>query len=537
MRTRTRAFVRGAVVSLAAITMTLTVSVIPAAAATTVTSFTPPSGPPGTLVTVTGSGFTAGTGVSSVTFHGVATTYNVADDQHLTATVPIGATTGKIAVTASGGTGTSSTDFVVPVNPVISGFSPSTGPPGTPVTITGSGFTGVKEVRFNGTATTFNFLSDAQVATTVPSGATTGKITLTTTSGTTTSASNFTVSSSSAPTISGFSPSSGVIGATVTINGNHFTGVNGVRFNGTSASFAFVNDGRATATVPNGATTGRITLTTATGTATSASDFTVTGSSAPTISGFSPSSGAIGSTVTINGNHFTAVSGVRFNGTSAAFVFVNDGRVTATVPSGATTGRITVTTPGGTATSSSNFTVTGSSAPTISGFSPSSGVAGTSVTINGNHFTAVSGVRFNGTSAAFVFVNDGRVTATVPSGATTGRITVTTPGGTATSSSNFTVQGGGNHERSVFLSISGRYASGRVSVDDGYSACLSNVPVVIKRFHHGDWHWVTTTSTKSDGSYKALIGGKNGGYKAKAKKITLVNGAICQGDQSATVHH
>ena len=159
------------------------------------------------------------------------------------------------------------------------------------------------------------------------------------------------------------------------------------------------------------------------------------------------------------------------------------------------------------------------------------------MTINGNHFTAVSSVRFNGTSAAFVFVNDGKVTATVPTGATTGRITVTTPGGTATSSSNFTVQGGGNHERSVFLSISGRYASGRVSVDDGYSACLSNVPVVIKRFHHGDWHWVTTTSTKSDGSYKALIGGKNGGYKAKAKKITLVNGAICQGDQSGTVHH
>ena len=157
-------------VSLAAITMTLTVSAIPAAAATTVTSFTPPSGPPGTLVTVTGSGFTAGTGVSSVTFHGVGTTFNVADDQHLTATVPIGATTGKIAVTSSGGVGTSATDFVVPVNPVISGFSPSSGPPGTPVTITGSGFTGVNGVRFNGTSATFNFLSDAQVATTVPVG-------------------------------------------------------------------------------------------------------------------------------------------------------------------------------------------------------------------------------------------------------------------------------------------------------------------------------------------------------------------------------
>ena len=537
MRTRTRAFVRGAIVSLVVIMMTLTVSVTPAAAATTVTSFTPASGLPGTLVTVTGSGFTAGTGVSSVTFKGVGTTFNVADDQHLTATVPIGATTGRIVVTASGGTGTSTTDFVVPKSPVISGFSPSTGPPGTSVTITGTGFTGVNSVRFNGTSATFNFQSDAQVTTTVPSGATTGKIQLTTTSGTTTSAANFTVSSSSAPTISGFSPSSGAIGATVTINGNHFTGVNGVRFNGTSASFAFVNDGRATATVPNGATTGRITLTTATGTATSASDFTVTGSSAPTISSFSPSSGAIGSTVTINGNHFTAVSGVRFNGTSAAFVFVNDGRVTATVPAGATTGRITVDDTRG---NRDELFELHRHRKQRADHKRLLALERRRRNIGHDqreplHRRQRRAVQRNlgGIRLRERREGDGDRSQRRDDGEDHGR----DPGGTATSSSNFTVQGGGNHERSVFMSISGRYASGRVSVDDGYSACLSNVPVVIKRFHHGDWHWVTTTSTKSDGSYKALIGGKNGGYKAKAKKITLVNGAICQGDQSATVHH
>jgi hypothetical protein len=134
-------------------------------------------------------------------------------------------------------------------------------------------------------------------------------------------------------------------------------------------------------------------------------------------------------------------------------------------------------------------------------------------------------------------VNDDKVTATVPSGATTGRITVTTTGGTATSGSTFTVTGGGSHHRSVYLSISGRYASGSVGVDDGYSACSSNVPVVIKRFHHGEWHWLTTTSTTSDGSYRALIGKKDGRFIARAKKITLVNGAICEGHRSSVVHH
>ena len=244
----------------------------------------------------------------------------------------------------------------------------------------------------------------------------------------------------------------------------------------------------------------------------------------------------MGTSVTINGNHFTGATSVRFNGTSASFSVANDRADHDQRPRGATTGRITVTTPSGTATSVSNFTVTGGSAPTISSFSPSSGAVGTSVTINGNHFTGATSVRFNGTSASFSFVNDDRVTATVPAGATTGRITVTTPSGTATSGSNFTVTGGGSHDRSVVLSISGRYASGHVGVNDGYSACSSNVPVVIKRLHHGEWHWVTTTSTHTDGDYRALIGGKDGRYRAKAKKITLVNGTICEGQQSSTVH-
>jgi hypothetical protein len=99
------------------------------------------------------------------------------------------------------------------------------------------------------------------------------------------------------------------------------------------------------------------------------------------------------------------------------------------------------------------------------------------------------------------------------------------------------VEGGGSHERSISLTVFGRYASGQVSVSDGYSACSSNVPVVIKRYRHGRWHWVTTTSTGSDGRYRALIGKGQGRFRARAKRITLVNGAICDGDQSPIFHH
>lgn len=79
-------------------------------------------------------------------------------------------------------------------------------------------------------------------------------------------------------------------------------------------------------------------------------------------------------------------------------------------------------------------------APAIGSFSPAKGKAGASVTISGSGFTGTTAVKFNGKAATFKINADNKLTATVPSGATSGTISVTTPGGTATSSSSFTVQ-------------------------------------------------------------------------------------------------
>src|SRR5207245_2696895 len=78
---------------------------------------------------------------------------------------------------------------------------------------------------------------------------------------------------------------------------------------------------------------------------------------APTITSFTPTSGPVGTPVTITGTNFTGASAVRFNGTSANFTATSSTSISATVPSGATTGPLSVTTPGGTATSASSFTV------------------------------------------------------------------------------------------------------------------------------------------------------------------------------------
>ena len=83
--------------------------------------------------------------------------------------------------------------------PTISGFSPPSGPVGTPVTINGTGLTGTTGVSFNGTSVgsgNFAVVSDIQITATVPQGATTGQISVTTPGGTPTSSTDFAVTGS-----------------------------------------------------------------------------------------------------------------------------------------------------------------------------------------------------------------------------------------------------------------------------------------------------------------------------------------------------
>ena len=160
--------------------------------------------------------------------------------------------------------------------PTISGFSPSHGPIGMPVTINGAGFTGATFVKFFGTNAVYTVSSDIQISTTVPAGAGSGTISVTTPAGTATSSASFTVDASPTPTITGFAPPSGPRSTPVTITGTGFTGTSLVEFSGTTATYTVTDDLHISTSVPSGATTGPITVTTPGGTATSPTSFTVT---------------------------------------------------------------------------------------------------------------------------------------------------------------------------------------------------------------------------------------------------------------------
>ncbi len=147
----------------------------------------------------------------------------------------------------------------------------------------------------------------------------------------------------------------GNVGATVNVLGQGFNGATAVKFGGVAAtSFTKVSDTFLTAIVPTGAITGKITVTEGATTLTSAQTYSVKAK----LTSFTPSSGPVGTLVTINGTGLKQVSKVTFNNvTATSFTVVSDSKVTATVPTGATTGKIVVTNPAGTATSATSFTV------------------------------------------------------------------------------------------------------------------------------------------------------------------------------------
>jgi len=307
--------------------------------------------------------------------------------------------------------------------PYITSFTPSSGPSGTTVTITGNYFTGATAVRFGGVAaTSYTINSPTEITAQLSSGAT-GQVTVTTSYGTGKSQSAFIFLSP--PTITSFTPASGFSGSTLTISGTNFTGATDVRLGGVAARAFTVNSPtQITVTVGAGAS-GDVSVTTPIGTA-SKSGFTHLGPMV--IYSFSPTSAQTGQTITINGMNFKNVSNVTLGGVAVAgFTVVSPTTITVTVGNGAS-GSVQIVASGG--PSLAGFTYIPPS-PIISSFIPTTGTTGDTITITGSDFNVVSSVSFGGTAAtSFTVVSPTTIKAVAGSGAS-GDVSVTTPGGTA----------------------------------------------------------------------------------------------------------
>ncbi len=234
-------------------------------------SFTPGSGPIGTVVTVTGAGLNEQSPHPAVTVGaGTVTSFGTVSPGTLSFTVPGTATTGFITVTTTNGSISSAQLFYLP--PSISSFTPTAGGPGTIVIISGNNFTNASAVSFNGTpAAAFGVTNNSTIGAIVPGGITSGTISVTTPGGTATSTEVFL----GPPSIINFTPTHGSAGTNVTITGLNFTNATAVLFNGVTAVFSVTNNTTIGAFVPGGATTGPITVQGPGGTNTSAANFTI----------------------------------------------------------------------------------------------------------------------------------------------------------------------------------------------------------------------------------------------------------------------
>ncbi|WP_292999776.1 DUF1800 family protein [Nevskia sp.] len=341
----------------------------------------PASGPVGTVVTIRGSGFTGATAVWLGA--GRDLPFTVVSDTELRATVTASSTTAGFGILnpVHGGfspdvfTITSGTPTVL--TPIISSFLPASGPVGTVVTLTGSNFTGATSVTVgasaqipvtNVTATSLSF--------TVPATATTGSIRVYNSSTNGTSVASFTVTVPApipVPSVLTFFPLSGPVGTVVTVTGLGFTGATAASIgNSTRVAVSGVTATSLTFTVPAGAASGPVQVHNASYSGSSPLSFTVTVPAAvPAITSFAPSSGPVGTVVTVTGTGFTGANSVSIGGVAATGVTVaSNTSLSFTVPNGASSGTIRVANPTNNTTSTASFTVTTVTVPPVPPVTP-----------------------------------------------------------------------------------------------------------------------------------------------------------------------
>jgi hypothetical protein len=214
-------------------------------AGTSITSFSPISGPVNTSVNIFGNNLQ---GVDVVRFGGVATNFAIISNSQLIATVPAGALDGFITVEDNGVFAQSSTIFDVQENALFSvnGISPASGPAGTNVTISGVGLIGVDSVFFGTQSASFSILNGNTLVASAPAGAAGTTVVVTVRkAGQVASGSllyTYTGTASGSLTITSIAPNPAFVGNTVRILGSGFNSVVQLRIGRMLVPFSVIND-------------------------------------------------------------------------------------------------------------------------------------------------------------------------------------------------------------------------------------------------------------------------------------------------------
>jgi len=313
---------------------------------TNISGINPNSGAALSQIQISGSGFGATQGLSSVTANGIPAPVLSWGTRSITAVIPATASTGSVVVTV-GGIAITGPNFTVinpqpPVIPSISSVSPTSGNAGTPIAIQGSGFgsqTTGSIVIGSALGTVLDW-SDTLIHANVSPGSTSGIVQVQQ-SGYGSNSVSFTVSTA---TITSVSPNNGVAGTPVTITGSGFgtSQGSGIAWLGSvPAVVTSWSDGVILANVGAGSASGTAQVLQS-GTWSNSLPFTI---NTPNIISISTASGSAGTPVTITGNGFGSAqgNGIVWIGNMAGVVSGwSDTSIVASVGSGAISGVVKV---------------------------------------------------------------------------------------------------------------------------------------------------------------------------------------------------
>jgi hypothetical protein len=404
-----------------------------------ITNFSPVSGFPGSVITITGQNFISPVTVS---FGGVtAANVTILSPTQLLADVGNGAS-GVVMVQNAGGTAASVTTFSFFGAPSITSISPAQGGARTVITVRGTDFQPIDSVLIgsvaltgaNGTAT---LITPTELRITLDTVPLSGRISVFMSSGSAVSPASFTFIP--APKIDSIIPAVGGANTVVRLVGRNFVNVDTLRFGNVNiGGFMTLSTTAVSFTMPPQMqnSTSAIVISALGGRDTSKAIFQYV--LPPQITSFTPSGGA-GAWVLVTGANLVGVTSVSFGGTKAdSLQSIPPSLVRAKVSAGGASGKVDVIAAGGTTRSMQDFRFL--LPPTITSFSPTSGSTGASVEITGAEFVNVTSVSVGGVPvASFSVASDTRIVATLSAQATSGTVRIATQQGQTVSGSPFTV--------------------------------------------------------------------------------------------------
>ena len=361
---------------------------------------------PGDTLQVQGVGLNR---VTKALINGAAGSISTQSNTQLSFVVPVGALSGVVELQAPGAVALSVERVTILNAPTITGISPAITKPGDSVIITGTNLDQVREVRINDFLLTLSQKTATQLTFVVPPEARSGSVNVM-------YGNNVVLQLPQSLTIQtpvilrSFSPAEGLVGSTVTIDGEGFDLVGNVIFGTQSATPVQRNVNRLTIVVPVGASSGPLTLVKNNAEKiVSSSNFSVI----PKIvfADLQPSAGRVGLTITLNGQNFAEVASVSVNGNLINLLTRSTTALTFAMP----TGGGVVLLKGVRQTDVAAGVLTEQPAGVnVTGFSPTSGVVASQINISGMNLDKVVSASIGGVPASMISRTSGAIVLQVP---------------------------------------------------------------------------------------------------------------------------